>query len=46
MTQKTVLEAMEATAKLIALQKIAYRLEYGFITEIGNLSLKRHLARK
>lgn len=32
-------------ARLVALQEITYRLEYGFITEIGNKSLKHHLAR-
>lgn len=29
--------------KLVILQEIAYRLEYEFITEIGNTSLKEHL---
>ncbi len=38
-------EIMSITSKLIALQDIAYRLEYGFITEIGNTSLKDHLVK-
>ncbi len=36
-------ETMSKTSRLIALQDIAYRLEYGFITEIGKTSLKHHL---
>ena len=36
-------EIMNKTARLIALQEIAYRLEYGFIVEMGNTSLKKHL---
>jgi len=36
-------EIMERNYQLIALQEIAYRLEYGFITEIGKTSLKHHL---
>jgi len=37
-------ETMSKTSRLVALQEIAYRLEYGFITEIGTKSLKEHLA--
>ena len=37
-------ETMNKTSHLVALQDIAYRLEYGFITEIGKTSLKHHLA--
>lgn len=36
-------KALENVNKLIVFQEIAYRLEYGFITEIGNRSLKEHL---
>jgi hypothetical protein len=36
---------MNKTSRLVALQEIAYRLEYGFITEIGTKSLKEHLAK-
>ena len=36
-------EVMSKTSVLIMLQDIAYRLEYGFITEIGKTSLKHHL---
>lgn len=34
---------LDRTCKLEALQEIAYRLEYGFITKIGSKSLKGHL---
>ena len=40
---KNITETMSKTSQLIALQEIAYRLEYGFITEMGNTSLKKHL---
>ena len=36
-------EIISKTSRLIVLQEIAYRLEYGFITEIGKTSLKHHL---
>jgi len=39
------IEIMEHQCQLIALQEIAYRLEYGFIVEIGSASLKHHLAK-
>ena len=38
-------ETMGKTARLIALQEIAYRIEYGFITEMGDTSLKIHLTK-
>jgi len=38
-------EIMSHAAQLIVLQEIAYRLEYGFITEIGNTDLKHHLTK-
>lgn len=34
---------MNRSSKLVALQEIAYRLEYGFIVEMGDTSLKHHL---
>ena len=37
------LDTLCANARCIALQNIVYRLEYGFITEIGDTSLKHHL---
>lgn len=36
-------EIISKTSELIILQEIAYRLEYGFITEIGDRDLKEHL---
>ena len=42
---KNMTKIMNKTARLIALQEIAYRLEYGFITEIGKTSLKHHLSK-
>ena len=38
------IEIMHKNSQLIILQEIAYRLEFGFITEIGTKSLKEHLA--
>lgn len=38
-------DIMHKTSMLIALQEIAYRLEYGYIIEIGNTSLKEHLTK-
>lgn len=38
-------DIMCENARMIALQEIVYRLEYGFITEIGDTSLKHHLPR-
>ena len=40
-----VIEIMEHQCQLIALQEIAYRLEYGFIIEIGKTDLKHHLVK-
>lgn len=40
---ENIAETMSKTSKLIILQEIAYRLEYGYITEIGSTSLKHHL---
>ena len=41
---ENITETMSKTSQLIALQEIVYRLEYGFIIEMGNTSLKKHLA--
>lgn len=38
-------EAFHNLGALIELQEIVYLVEYGFITEMGNLSLKEHLTR-
>ena len=38
-------DIMSNNSQLIALQEIAYRLEYGFIVEIGNTDLKHHLVK-
>lgn len=38
-------EIMSRTSYLITLQEIAYRLEYGYIVEIGNKDLKHHLVK-
>ena len=38
-------ELHSVLSQLEMLQEIAYRLEYGFITEIGNTSLKEHLVK-
>ena len=40
-----VADLISKTARLVILQEIAYRLEYGFITEIGKTSLKHHLVK-
>ncbi len=42
-SEETMLNALCENARCIALQEIAYRLEYGFITEIGDKSLKNLL---
>jgi len=42
-TMNNMVEIATNIAKLVSLQEIAYRLEYGFITEIGKTSLKHHL---
>jgi len=42
---KNFLQIVNNNCQLIALQDIAYRLEFGFIVEIGNKSLKEHLAK-
>ena len=45
LTQKILLDIMGDNARCIALREIAYLLEYRFITEIGNTSLKHHLVK-
>ena len=42
-TQESLLEMINENSQCIALQEIAYRLEFGFITEIGKTSLKHLL---
>ena len=42
-TEDNLPDIMCENARMIALQEIAYRLEYGYITEIGKTSLKHHL---
>ena len=44
-TRERLPEIMCDNARNIALQEIAFRLEYGFITEIGTTDLKNHLPR-
>jgi len=44
-SEENLTKIMCENARMIALQEIAYRLEYGFITEIGKTSLKHHLVK-
>jgi hypothetical protein len=41
---ENIAEIMCKNARMVILQEIAYRLEYGFITEIGDTSLKHRLS--
>ena len=43
-SEGAMLKVLCENARNVALQEMAYRLEYGFITEIGHTSLKHHLA--